>query len=132
MQSTKSSVVAILFSTAVLFGSVTLTSAAPQKKKPVKKAPVAAAPSKELVAAGKKVYDAGGCGACHAIGEKGGKTGPELTHIGKDPKWPAAKIEAIVRNPKKAANTDKMPAYPADKISDKEMKSLLAYLSVQK
>jgi mono/diheme cytochrome c family protein len=128
MPSTKSSALAILFSTAVLFGSVTLTGAAPQKKAPKKPA----APSKEMIAAGKKVYDAGGCGACHMIGEKGGKTGPELTHIGKDPKWPAAKIEAIVRNPKKAANTDKMPAYPADKISDKEMKSLLAYLSAQK
>ena len=101
------------------------TSADPiQKKKAAK--PAAAAGGD--VAAGKKAYQANGCKACHVIGDdKGGKTGPDLTHVGKTrkPDWLAAQI----RNPKKFDPKSAMPAYGADKIDDKALKSLAAYMA---
>jgi len=130
MTSNKTPIVAIVLSSLVLFGAVSVTTAAPDQKgkktKPAK--PAAGAPTKEMIAAGKKIYDANGCGACHMVGDKGGKLGPDLTHIGADKKWSAAKLTAVIRDPKKELKTEKMPAYPADKISDKEIKTLVAYL----
>jgi cytochrome c2 len=123
MRSTTSSIIAAGLSAVVLLGAVTMTSAAPGQKS--KKA---AAPSGDA-AHGSKVYMANGCTACHPIGENGGKTGPALTKIGADKKWPASKLSAYVRDPKKANPTAKMPAYGPDKINDKDLKDLTAYLT---
>lgn len=113
---------AIPLSAAVLLGAAAITSAAPgQKKKP---APASAA----LAAAGKKVYEANGCAACHVVAGRGGKTGPDLSHIAANKKNTAARLGAVIRDPKKALNTEKMPAYPADKIKDADLKALVAYL----
>jgi mono/diheme cytochrome c family protein len=113
--------VALALASAVFVGSVSLTSAAPDKKK--KAAP---APTKAMIDAGKKVYMANGCAACHKIGDQGGATGTELTKIGKT--WKADKLSTVIRDPKKLKKDSVMPAYGPDKISDKELKNLVAYL----
>src|SRR5262249_25589519 len=116
---------AIGLSSAVLLATLAITSAAPvQKKKPTKPS-ASAAPSAAQVAAGRKVYEANGCKACHVVGDdKGGKTGPELTHVAKTrkPDWMAAQV----RNPKKFDPKSTMPAYGTDKIDDKQLKSLVS------
>src|SRR2546423_1786402 len=82
-----------------LLVAASYTQASPDKKKPTKPTPAAAAAAqKALIEGGKKVYLVAGCKACHAIGEdKGGKTGPELTHVAKTckPDW----LSAQVRDP---------------------------------
>ncbi len=102
-----------------------------QKKKP-KKAPAATgAPTKAVIEEGKKVYMVNGCKACHVIGDdKGGKTGPELTHVARTrkPEW----MSAQVRDPKKFDPKSTMPAYGTDKINGKQIKSLVAYMSTLK
>jgi cytochrome c oxidase subunit 2 len=106
----------------VLIGSASFTAAAADKaKKP------AAGPSKAMVDAGKKVYMANGCAACHKIKDQGGATGPELTKVGKT--WKPAKLALVVRDPKKLKKDSLMTAYPPDKISEKELRNLVAYLS---
>jgi mono/diheme cytochrome c family protein len=117
--------VATLLASAVLMGSVSLTSAAPDKKKKP-----AAAPTKAMVEAGKKVYLANGCAACHKIKDQGGATGPDITKVGKT--WKPDKLALVVRDPKKLKKDSLMTAYPPDKISDKELKNLVAYLTTLK
>lgn len=109
---------------AVLMGSASLTLAGPGQKG---KKPAAGGASKAMVDAGKKVYTSGGCAACHKIGGKGGATGPDLTHVGKT--WKQDKLATAVRTPKKLKADAKMPAYGTDRINDKDLKSLVAYLS---
>lgn len=123
MRTNTSSILAAGLSAVVLLGAVTMTAAAPVQKG--KKAAPAAAGN---AAAGSKVYMANGCSACHAIGDKGGKTGPALSKIGADKKWTAAKLTTAVRDPKKLDPKAKMPAYGADKINDKDLKNLVAYM----
>jgi cytochrome c oxidase subunit II len=125
-QSKTRGAVALILSSMVLCCAVTLTSAAPQKKKKPKPTPTV----KVDVAAAKKVYLAQGCGACHAISGQGGKTGPDLTQIGKT--WSAEKMFKQARNPKAFKKDAVMPAYPPDKITDKELKNLCAYLATLK
>ncbi len=129
MYSTKTPFIAIALSCLVLLGAASITEATPgQKGKKKPAAGASSAPTKAQIDAGKKIYDANGCGACHMVGDKGGKLGPELSHIGSDKKWPAARLVAVVRDPKKTLKTEKMPAYGADKINEKELKSLVTYL----
>ena len=118
-----------LLASTVLISGLTLTGAGAQGKKKPAASP---APTKEMLEAGKKLSVENGCTACHMIGDKGGKTAPDLSHLGKDKKWTAAKLTAVIRTPKVALKSDKMPAYPADKISDKDLKSLIAYLQSNK
>lgn len=107
---------------ALLFGIVTLSSALPgQKKKPQK-----GGASPALIAEGKKVYAAQGCAACHLIGDKGGKTGPDLTKVGKTAK--VDRLTQAIRDPKKLDPKNIMPAYGPDKIDAKQFKGLIAYM----
>jgi mono/diheme cytochrome c family protein len=125
MRSSKLALLVLVFVGVILFGVAAITVAAPgQKKKPAKPAPGA---SKTLIAEGKKVYDSSGCAACHMIGNKGGKVGPNLTHVGKTTK--PAKLETVIRTPKKLNPKGMMPAYDAKKINAKQLKALVAYLS---
>ena len=71
-----------------LISAISLTSAAPQGKKKKHAAPTAA-PTKEMIEAGSKLAVSNGCTACHMIGDKGGKTGPDMSHIGKNAKCSA-------------------------------------------
>src|SRR5437870_2459066 len=92
---------------APLSAAVLLTAtafAAPGKKKP---AP-SKGPSPAVLAEGAKFFKSAGCIACHVMGDKGGKTGPDLTHIGKT--WTAEKIFAQARDPKKFKADAAMPA----------------------
>jgi mono/diheme cytochrome c family protein len=115
--------IAVSLATAVMVGAVSFSSAEPGQKKS-KKSP---APTKAMIDAGKKVYTANGCAACHKIGDQGGATGSDLTKIGKT--WKPDKLATVVRDPKKLKKESTMPAYGPDKISDKELKNLVAYLS---
>ena len=123
MHSKKSAVFALALSGVILFGAMTLTAAAPQKKKPTKPN---GGSSAALIAQGKKVYAANNCAACHVIGDKGGKTGPALTHIGKEKK--ADWLTTQIRDPKKNKPTGLMPPFGEDKINAKSLKVLVAYL----
>jgi mono/diheme cytochrome c family protein len=121
----KLTLLAMMLSGVLLLCSLVFTSAAPDKKKQKKPVKPAVA-SKALIAQGKKVYENSGCSACHAIGNKGGRTGPALTHIGKEKK--ADWLAAQVRDPKKHNPNGMMPAYGPDKISNKDLKELIVYL----
>lgn len=123
MQSMRVKLAAIAATGLFIVSSIGITAANPGQKKGGAKAAGGAGNA----AAGKKVYAANGCKACHVIGaDKGGKTGPELTHVGKTKK--ADYLMAKVRTPKKANPKSTMPAYPADKINDKDLKDLVAYM----
>lgn len=128
MYSTKSPFFAIALSGLAFLVAASVTQATPTQKSKKKPAAASAAPSKATIDAGKKVFMANGCGACHVVAEKATKMGPDLTHIGSDRKWPAARLAAVIRDPKKELKSEKMPAYGPDKISDKDLKSLVAYL----
>jgi cbb3-type cytochrome oxidase cytochrome c subunit len=126
MRSTKL-VAALAVCAAALLAVGVTSNASGQKKKPAKAA-ASGAPSAADIAKGRKIYEANGCKACHVVGEdKGGKTGPDLTHVAKTrkPDWMSAQI----RNPKKFDPKSAMPAYPADKIADAQLKTLVAYMS---
>src|SRR5262249_16803563 len=112
----------------VLLASVGMTAATPGQKKKSSKPAASSVPSAAQLAAGRQVYEANGCKACHVVGsDKGGKTGPDLTHVAKTrkPDWMASQV----RDPKKFDPKSTMPAYGADKIDDKQLKSLVAYMS---
>ena len=109
---------------AALTLTTTLLATAAFAKPPVKKKPVVA--DKAAIAAGKKVYDANGCANCHAIGGAGGKTGPDLTKVGANPKHTPKWLEESVVNPKAHNPDSTMPAY--DSLDAKDLKNLVSYL----
>jgi mono/diheme cytochrome c family protein len=83
----------------------------------------------EKVAAGKKVFDAQKCAGCHALGGVGGKKGPDLSHVGKDPAHTVEWIMAYVRNPKSQKQRSRMPAFDESKINEAELRTLAEYLT---
>lgn len=100
-----------------------------QKKKPAPKPAANAA----LIAQGQKTYKAATCGACHIMDGKGGKTGPELTHIGKT--MTADKLATYIRNPKKVKPDAAMPPTPtsgATGLTDAQLKAVAAFLASKK
>jgi len=114
----RSSALALVLSGTLVLAAGLGAAAGPEKQK--------ATPSAD-VAAGKKVYDANGCAACHAVAGKGGKTGPDLTKVGR--KLKPAQLMKVVRNPKALKANSLMPAYGEEKIDAKKLKALTAYLS---
>ncbi|HET8761630.1 MAG TPA: cytochrome c [Nitrospiria bacterium] len=74
--------------------------------------------------AGKKLYDQLRCARCHAINDQGGKTGPDLSHIGavRDRKW----LIQFLKQPKSVIADAKMMAVRA---SDAELAALADYLA---
>jgi nitric oxide reductase subunit C len=74
-------------------------------------------------AAGQKLYASQGCAACHMIGGKGGKLGPDLSKEGKkrDAKW----LTAFLKDPKSKVATGTMPPVKA---SPKELQDLTTYM----
>ncbi len=119
--------VALLMVGLTLCGSLSIALAGPPKK--TKKPPVkttSTKPTAAMIAAGAKVYDGNGCGACHAIGGKGGTNGPELTNTGGDAKHTPKWLEAQVVNPKANKPDSAMPPY--DSIKGKDLSNLVAYL----
>ncbi len=130
---------AVAIATTTLFGSVFATStlAVPQQKKPAKPAkptkPAKPAPKKTdtTVADGKKVYDKFSCSACHAIGGKGGNSGPDLSKVAADAKHDAKFFEAKIKNAKASNPDTSMPAYE-ETIKGKDLSNLVAYLKTLK
>ena len=120
----------LLISSLMLATSAFVLSAAvagPPKKKPAKNKKPATVVKLDI-AAGKKTYEANGCGGCHKIGEEGGSNGPELTAVGADVKHTPAWLAVHVGNPKKHKEDSSMPGY-ADKIKGKDMTNLAGYLA---
>ena len=66
------------------------------------------------------------CAQCHSIGAVGKKDGIPLDHEGstRTQKW----IEVQIRHPEIHNPKTLMPLFPADRISNSEMKSLTRYL----
>jgi len=116
---------ALAISTAVLFTAMCVTGADAQKKKKVPPKPKPA-DSKALIADGKKVYMKNACATCHLVGDKGGKIGPDLSHVGTKVK--PADLAIFIRDPKKKTPNSLMPAYAPNQIDDKQLKALVAYL----
>ncbi len=110
------------------FGSVVSVSSVAAQATKKKPAPAAKGDAEK----GKKVFLESGCLACHKAEGKGGVTGPDMSGIGKNAKWTDAKLTAVIRDPKKALKSEKMPAYPVDKISAKDLADLLAYMHTLK
>ncbi|MFQ5916104.1 MAG: c-type cytochrome [Nitrospinota bacterium] len=66
---------------------------------------------------GKWVYQRNSCSACHTIGGRGGKIGPDLSRVGEVRTIPAWYRQHLV-------NTHKPPAI----LADQDMDDLIAYL----
>jgi mono/diheme cytochrome c family protein len=72
---------------------------------------------------GQKLYASQSCAACHTIGSKGGKVGPDLSKEGK--KRNATWLTAFLKNPRSKVPKGSMPPVKA---SAKELQDLSAYL----
>lgn len=79
----------------------------------------------KLVAQGKLLYNSESCASCHQIDGKGGKNGPNLTHIGSDETQVQWHIEHL-KNPRSKNPKSSMPAY--DYLTPAQLKSLSTYL----
>ena len=101
--------------------SAALAGPPPKTPKPTPK------PTAAEIAAGKKVYEANNCKACHAINGDGGPTGPDLSKEGADAKHTAAWLKIQVIKPKEHSPNGSMPAYE-DKIKGKDLTNLVSYL----
>jgi len=80
--------------------------------------------SQALVNRGHEVYVANKCQDCHVVKGEGVDFGPELTHVGSG--YTADKLMVLIRNPLSANPQAGMPAF--DKLSDADLKALVAYL----
>ena len=102
--------------------------AKPTGTKPADKSADASAPPADAdVAAGKKIYDANGCGTCHAISGKGGAAGPILTATGAASAHTQIWLAEQVSNPKAHNPNSTMPGY-ATSIKGKDLTSLAVFL----
>lgn len=76
----------------------------------------------QLIETGKNTYARFNCESCHKIGDRGGKNGPELTHIGqqRDQAW----LEAFFKD-----YFVQKPAMPFLPLSQDDIRALAAYLA---
>jgi nitric oxide reductase subunit C len=72
---------------------------------------------------GQKLYASQSCAACHMVGGKGGKVGPDLSKEGK--KRNATWLTAFLKNPRSKIAKGSMPPVKA---SAKDLQDLSAYL----
>ena len=87
---------------------------------PIVNAPAVTSPS---VLAGRILYDKNGCTACHSIYGKGGKLGPDLTHVGskRDADW-------LMRHFKDPQSVSPGSIMPKVFLQDRELKELTDYM----
>jgi ubiquinol-cytochrome c reductase cytochrome b subunit len=88
---------------------------------PIVNAPAVTSPS---VLAGRALYAKSGCSACHSIHGKGGKIGPDLTHVAArrpDADWHVRHF----KDPKSVVPGSIMPKID---LSDKELRDLANYI----
>lgn len=79
-------------------------------------APAASATGAEGPEAGKALFAAKGCSSCHGANAEGG-VGPKLAG------YTGQQVTKQVRTPK-----DKMPSFPPDRLSDDELKQIIAFV----
>lgn len=106
--------------------SLSLGKAKPHAKPKAKHAKVASN-AKKMIEFGEKVYAEKKCDMCHAIGNKGGKIGPNLMHVGKT--WKAPRLALMIRDSKKINKKSIMPPYGPKQINAQQLKELVAFLS---
>jgi cytochrome c oxidase subunit 2 len=75
--------------------------------------------------AGKLIYEAQGCSACHAIRGQGGAAGPDLSQVGRtrDANW----LARFTRDPEAVKPGSPMPPYK--NLSEAELQAIAAYLA---
>lgn len=81
-----------------------------------------------LIAAGQKVFEANGCGNCHAVGGQGGGRAPDLSKVGAEAEHTSQWLVEHIKNPKKHNPNSKMPPFEG-KINDKDLLAIGAYLA---
>jgi cytochrome c1 len=59
----------------------------------------------------------------------GGPGAPELTKVGASAEHTKEWLTEKIRDPRKAKPDSKMPPFPADKLSDADLKNLVEYLA---
>lgn len=77
-----------------------------------------------LVDRGHEVFVANKCQGCHLVKGEGTDFGPDLTHVGN--RYSGDKLMKLIRNPLSVNPQASMPAF--DKLSDEDLKALVAYL----
>jgi len=87
-----------------------------------------AADARALVAAGAKVYDATGCARCHSIRGRGGRSGPDLTRVARNPKHTPDWLAEQVANPQAHNPASRMPAF-GQQLQEGDLQALAAYLA---
>jgi ubiquinol-cytochrome c reductase cytochrome b subunit len=89
-------------------------------KAPIVNAPAVTSPS---VLAGRLLYDKNGCSACHSIQGRGGKIGPELSHVGSkhDGDW-------LMRHFKDPQAMSPGSIMPKVMLQEKELNELTDYM----
>ena len=87
--------------------------------------PASDASSSPAASAGRQVYEAHGCEACHSIAGQGGSGGPALTDVGN--RLSRDKLQVLLRD-MRAGKNDKMPPLPAE-TTDEQIKNLADYLA---
>jgi len=88
---------------------------------PIVNAPAVTSPS---VLAGRAIYSRNGCSACHSMFGKGGKIGPDLTHVASrrpDGEWHLKHF----RDPQAVVPGSIMPKVD---LSDKDLQELTDYM----
>lgn len=77
--------------------------------------------------AGKLIYEAQGCSACHVIRGQGGAAGPDLSRVGRtrDAAW----LARFTRDPEAVKPGSPMPPYK--NLSEAELQAIAAYLAAQ-
>lgn len=75
--------------------------------------------------AGRLIYEAQGCSACHAIRGQGGAAGPDLSRVGRtrDAAW----LARFTRDPEAVKPGSPMPPYKD--LSEAELQAIAAYLA---
>ena len=80
-----------------------------------------------VLARGEELYKQKGCIICHAINGTGGKTGPDLAHIGS--KRDAQFLAKVLTSPRSVFPSSTMPAV---NLSKKDLDALVKYLQSMK
>jgi mono/diheme cytochrome c family protein len=127
-------VAGLVFQSSLILAAIAVPGSKPPPKKTKStgaKTAAAAKPNAQLVAAGKKVYDSKGCAACHAIGGKGGNSGPDLTATGAVPTHTIQWMSVQIANPKAHNPDSTMPGFAAT-VTGKDLTAISTYLVAQK
>lgn len=85
-------------------------------------------PSGGTLTAGQGVFQNSGCTRCHTINGQGGRRGPDLSHVGADPRHTPQWLAAYVKNPQQVDPKSRMPAF-GGRVSDSNLQAVGTYLA---